>query len=389
MGLARWRACMDSSCMNSKRFTWLGAGAALGAAAVLLFGAAAPPKYALVSQVPWTNTGGIVRPLTNNNVIYSPGTENVGPQPVNDGSTVKLLWVPGKGAFRAGSVPGGSTNWDYNSMGYESAAFGLDTYAPGDLSFSIGNSTFSLAAQSFSGGSSSIASNVNSFTFGSSTRSVGAGSTSFGQNSIASGSVSFCCGADGIASGTFSFVANDANVASGASSSAFGFGSTVRGENAFTAGENNNADGFDNINLGANNRTTNAFAHAFGNGVTNLTPNSLVLGSNGTTMRILGKLTSLIDSMNLGVSGNIWGTNGVASYSTLATNAIGTTGYTNNQVINQTAYVTATAVAFTIKDRAQATLYVSPVLTATLPVNLQPGWSITAASGLVGTVLPF
>jgi hypothetical protein len=80
---------------------------------------------------------------------------------------------------------------------------------------------------------------------------------------------------------------------------------------------------------------------------------------------------------------------GVGSYSTITTNAIGVTGYTNATTINQTAYVTATAVAITIKNRTGATLYVSPTLTATLPVTLQPGWAITAASGLAGTVLPW
>jgi len=111
---------------------------------------------------------------------------------------------------------------------------------------------------------------------------------------------------------------------------------------------------------------------------------NVVVATNGTV-----QFPNTVTMQTNIVSGITHSTNGFASYSTLATNAVGATGYTNNQVINQTAYVTATAVAWTIKDRAQATLYVSPVLTATIPVNLQPGWSITAASGLVGTVLPW
>ena len=105
---------------------------------------------------------------------------------------------------------------------------------------------------------------------------------------------------------------------------------------------------------------------------------NMVLQTNGTV--------SVFGTNNVGML-NV--TNGAASYSTTATNAIGGTGYTNNTTIQQTAFVTSTAVAFTIKDRSQATLYVSPTLTATTPVTLQPGWSITAASGLVGTVLPW
>lgn len=82
-------------------------------------------------------------------------------------------------------------------------------------------------------------------------------------------------------------------------------------------------------------------------------------------------------------------TNGYASFSTAGTNQIGTTGYTNNGVINQIVYVSATAVSFTVKDRSGTVLYTSPTLTATVNVSLQPGWAINAASGLAGTAVPF
>jgi hypothetical protein len=83
------------------------------------------------------------------------------------------------------------------------------------------------------------------------------------------------------------------------------------------------------------------------------------------------------------------GTNGLASYSILATNAVTPTGVTNTASINRQVRVTATAVSYTINDRSGAVLDTTPVLTATLIWTLQPGWSIRAASGLVGTMLPF
>ncbi len=82
-------------------------------------------------------------------------------------------------------------------------------------------------------------------------------------------------------------------------------------------------------------------------------------------------------------------TNGIYSLNTLATNAVAAVGYTNLSGAQQTAYVTATAVSFTLSDRSGNVLYVSPTLTATLPVTMQPGWRLTAASGLTGTVLPW
>lgn len=85
----------------------------------------------------------------------------------------------------------------------------------------------------------------------------------------------------------------------------------------------------------------------------------------------------------------ILATNGIASFSTLAAASIAATGWTNIWATNNaTVYVTATAVAWTIKNRANSTIYTSPVLTATVPVHLQPGWSVNAASGLAGTALP-
>jgi len=83
-------------------------------------------------------------------------------------------------------------------------------------------------------------------------------------------------------------------------------------------------------------------------------------------------------------------TNGTASFATTTAVAITATGWTNIwSTNNATVYVTATAVAWTIKNRANATIYTSPTLTATVPVTLQPGWSVNAASGLAGTALPW
>ncbi|MES2367028.1 MAG: hypothetical protein V4563_14225 [Pseudomonadota bacterium] len=79
---------------------------------------------------------------------------------------------------------------------------------------------------------------------------------------------------------------------------------------------------------------------------------------------------------------------GVGSYATTASASLVATGWTNTMGINATAYVTATAVSFVIKNRANTTLYTSPTLTATIPVHLQPGWAVSAASGLAGTALP-
>lgn len=80
---------------------------------------------------------------------------------------------------------------------------------------------------------------------------------------------------------------------------------------------------------------------------------------------------------------------GIATTSATATNAIVATGYTNAFAVNVQAVVTATAVSFTVKNAANSVIYTSPTLSTTLNIVLQPGWAITAASGLAGGVIPF
>ena len=81
-------------------------------------------------------------------------------------------------------------------------------------------------------------------------------------------------------------------------------------------------------------------------------------------------------------------TNGPASYSTQATNELVATGYTNTTGVNMQAMVNATAVSFTVNNRAGTVIYTSPVITGVMPIGLQPGWSVRGASGLAGTVIP-
>lgn len=268
-------------------------------------GAALASTNSIANANIWTNSLGIVRTVTNNNVLYVPGTLGVGAEPAADGLTVKMLWVPSRGAIRAGTIGGTSTNWDYVSLGEASSAFGDDNLATGNYSTSLGSFSRSEGQWSFSGGSQSQATNDAAFAFGANTIAGGQNSLALGQNSITTGRAALCCGADGVASGNFSFVANDANVASGTSAAVFGFGSTVRGENAFSAGENNNIDGFDNLGFGNNIRTTNNFTIAIGNGVSNFFPNTVVVGSNDLVSRWSGSELFLEGGMNLNVSGNI------------------------------------------------------------------------------------
>jgi hypothetical protein len=60
---------------------------------------------------------------------------NPGPPPTS-GPGTRMMWYPDKAAFRAGAVFG--VNWDADSIGFFSAAFGMNTRAVHDWSFAVG-----------------------------------------------------------------------------------------------------------------------------------------------------------------------------------------------------------------------------------------------------------
>ena len=82
----------------------------------------------------WENGSTII---LNDGSILSTGTTDG--YTIPSGSGTRMMWVPSKTAFRAGSVT--STQWDSGNIGNWSVAFGLNGTASGDYSthFGIGN----------------------------------------------------------------------------------------------------------------------------------------------------------------------------------------------------------------------------------------------------------
>lgn len=113
--------------MTSKRFTCLGAGAALGAA-VLLLGAAAPPKYATVADIPFTNSNGTIsNKVAGSNFVLKAFGSNSTPFTLDTtvlqtNATVPLLQLQNKGTnsfavgLDGGIFTGKSTLQDYSSL---------------------------------------------------------------------------------------------------------------------------------------------------------------------------------------------------------------------------------------------------------------------------------
>ncbi len=176
---------------------------------------------------PGAGSGGNPRPLPSavpSTIVMRPdggftagGEAGVGAIPAS-GPGTRMMWYPGKAAFRAGQVA--NSFWDDVNVGLGSVAFGSFTRANGPNAVAMGSAT--------------TASGSNSTAMGSGTIATGEGSTALGIDSLASGIASLAGGVKTEATGNTSFAfgngakANGINsVALGARASAFGNGSFV------------------------------------------------------------------------------------------------------------------------------------------------------------------
>lgn len=117
---------------------------------------------------------------TNLNLIngfVASGTIYTGAIPAS-GAGVRMMFYPGKGAFRAGRVLG--TQWDDANVGVFSTAMGNTTTASGPNSTAMGYNTTASGSQSTAMGDSSIASGNTSTAMGRITTASGFASTAMG-----------------------------------------------------------------------------------------------------------------------------------------------------------------------------------------------------------------
>lgn len=112
--------------------------------------------------------------VINGSVLFS-GTTGTTPA---SGAGTRLMWIPSKAAFRAGTVY--DTEWDDVNIGNNSFSSGIVTKASGFASFAHGEQTMAYGDLSFAIGAANTA--------------YGGASYVGGTNSISSGDVSFSTG---------------------------------------------------------------------------------------------------------------------------------------------------------------------------------------------------
>ena len=195
--------------------------------------------------------------VSDSSVLFSA----TGDIPVTAGNTPvsgtgrRMMWYPGKAAFRVGYVSG--TNWDKDSIGNYSFAVGKDTKATGNYSTAMGSSTFASGNTSTVMGYADTASGNTSIAMGALTKASGIASTAMGFASQAYGDYSTAMGSSNMASGNTSTVMGYADTASGNTSTAMGaltkasgIASTAMSYKTFAGGDYSTAMGLGSLAYG-------------------------------------------------------------------------------------------------------------------------------------------
>lgn len=124
-----------------------------------------------------TNSGGFWSANATGLSDLSDNISNPPTAPVS-GAGTRMMWIPSRSAFRAGTVDG--TIWDANSLGLFSFATGFNTGAFGKSSVALGDLSY--------------AESNNSVAIGLNTIAGGTGSTSIGNFNLSEGNASFTFG---------------------------------------------------------------------------------------------------------------------------------------------------------------------------------------------------
>jgi hypothetical protein len=199
------------------------------------------------------------------------GTVGSGAIPIT-GPGTRVMWYPGKAAFRAGFAGTvGENYWDDFLIGLGSAAFGYRTIASGQASTALGSST--------------KASGDYSIAMGVGTQATGGVGTALGVRTVASGARAFAAGIETVASGSEATALGNQTTASGSSSTALGLRTTASGQSSTAIGALTTASGDFSIAIG-HQAGTNSQSGAFvfgdvsapaGNIVEATVPNSFVV----------------------------------------------------------------------------------------------------------------
>lgn len=173
--------------------------------------------------------------LNTDGGFFVSGTAEAGSVPTTGGGS-RMMWYPGKWAFRAGKVDSfGSTYWDEGQIGYGSMAFGENVRASGNNSFAANLATTASGAESVALGNNGTASADRAFAFNGTASAVGA--VAIGSGAQATGDDSLAMGPSSIAGGLAS-VTIGPSIANGNFAVAIGLQNRAGGQFSMALGKN-------------------------------------------------------------------------------------------------------------------------------------------------------
>lgn len=217
----------------------------------------------------------------------NPTTVNSAPSsfvtPVN-GAGTRLMWMPAKNAFRAGTVYDDSfTPLEDESAYFNSDSIGLGSFATGKNTKALGGYSVAMGYQAKAEGDASVA-------IGSYLGVYGHGSVAFGQGSSVSGNRAFSAGWNNRVDGHYSVAFGNRSYALADNSFVIGSYSTAEGVNSLAGGGGCYSSGSASVALGGNSIALGNYVFAMGNN-TQANGDACVCLGDGTTGKSYASLT--------------------------------------------------------------------------------------------------
>jgi Head domain of trimeric autotransporter adhesin len=240
------------------------------------------------NEIKNTNSGGFWS-ANPTGVTWDQSTNTTNPPTAPEsGAGTRLMWIPSRSAFRAGSVQNfegiESTFWNPSNIGMFSTAIGFNTLASGEYSTAFGRNTrasgllaTALGFKSTASGFYSTAMGLNSLAQGDQSTAIGNESKSLGFASVAIGDHAFTTNTASAAFSTGRY-----SEASGIASTAMGYHTQAFGENSTAIGDNAIANGKGSFAAGYNTRANGINSTALGNGTIAEADGSLSIGHYNT-----------------------------------------------------------------------------------------------------------
>lgn len=228
----------------------------------------------------WTQTGNFIK-NTNSDGFWSEGQLNESSTVPVSGNGSRLMWLPKKGVFRAGTVGSSSKAWDSDSIGFYSIGLGYNTKAKGWASITMGANTTAGGEASTAMGSNTSAGSY-STAMGSNT-SAGSHSTAMGANTSAS-FYSTAMGDNTMANGSYSTAMGRSTTANGPYSTVMGYNTRTYNSYSTAMGYNTEASGQATTAMGYNTIASGSYSTTMGLGTIANSWASLVIGYYNTPL---------------------------------------------------------------------------------------------------------